>query len=228
MIVSTFSKYSLLILVFGCIYILLNKHSQKKGYSEKPQGRSLSMFFAAICIALPLGYHLQVLVSSILKMIHFINPKLLEHYYTFVHNSFSVRNGILSLITTMVLAPIGEELMFRGVLLKCSIDYLRINKVISICLTGILFGLMHGNTVQICYAIPLGILLGYIAVSFHSVLPGIVLHISVNTSAYLLPNIFFHIKKTTFFVMVVSSISVLILCYVLVSVAKRYTKYLDR
>lgn len=228
MIVTSFSKYSLVILIFGCIYILINKMTQKKTYSEKPQGRSLSMFFAAICAALPLGYYLQLLVSSILQIIKFTNPKLLESYFTYIRNSYSPSNGILALITTIILAPIGEELMFRGVFLKCCTNYLHLNKIFSVCLTGIVFGLLHGNAVQICYAIPLGILLGYLAVSFRSILPGIFLHVSVNTSAYLLPTFFFQIKKATIIMAVASAISVLILCYVLISIVSRYTKYLDK
>lgn len=228
MIISSFFKYSLYILIFGCIYILLNKKDQKKTYSEKPHGRSLSMFFAAILVTLPLGYLLQVLVSSILQLIKFADSQLLKSYYELVDSSFMVKGDYLLLLSITILAPIGEELLFRGVLLKGSTDFLHLNKTTSVCLTGILFGLYHGNVVQICYAIPMGILLGYLAVNFRSIIPGIVLHMSVNTSAYFLPTIFFHIKKTTMFLMVVSLIFILILCYVLFCFARRYTKYLDK
>lgn len=228
MIVSRFFRYSLYILIFGCIYILFYKSNQKKTYSEKPHGRSLSMFFAAILVTFPLGYLLQVLVSSILQLIKFADPQLLKSYYELVDSSFTVKGDYLLFLSITILAPIGEELLFRGVLLKGCTDYLHLNKTVSVCLTGILFGLYHGNVVQICYAIPMGILLGCIATSFHSVLPGIFLHISVNTSAYFLPTIFFHIKKTTMSLMVVSVIFIFILCYVLFRIARRYTKYLDK
>lgn len=226
---SGFFKYSLYILIFGYIYLwLIKKNNKSTTYSEKPHGRSLSIFVAVICITLLLGFSLQLMVSAILQIIDFANPKLLESYHDMVERSFAAKNGIIQLLTVMVLAPIGEELLFRGVLLKGSTDVLHCGKIFSVCLTGILFGLYHGQLIQICYAIPMGILLGFIAVSFQSIIPSITLHIAVNTSAYLVPSILFHTKETTILSIAVSSLFILFFCYVLFRLSKSYTKYLDK
>lgn len=229
MMYSGFFKYSLYILIFGYIYFwLIQKNTKSTKYSEKPHGRSLSIFVAVIFLTLLLGFALQLMVSAILQMIDFANPKLLESYHDMVARSFAAKNGIVQLITVMIFAPIGEELLFRGVLLKCSTDLLHRGKIFSVCLTGILFGLYHGEIVQICYAISMGILLGFIAVSFQSIIPSITLHIAVNTSAYLVPSILFHTKETTILTIAVSSLLVFFFCYVFFRLSKSYTKYLDK
>lgn len=59
----------------------------------------------------------------------------------------------------VVVAPIGEEFVFR----KLLIDRVgRYGSFISAVLSGVIFGLMHGNLYQFFYAALLGFLLGYV------------------------------------------------------------------
>jgi membrane protease YdiL (CAAX protease family) len=53
----------------------------------------------------------------------------------------------------VVLAPLGEELLFRGILLRALRDY---GDGICILVSGLLFGLLHANVYQIFYAFALG------------------------------------------------------------------------
>lgn len=81
---------------------------------------------------------------------------------------------LLAFILTVVLAPIGEEALLRGIILR------RIAKqnpfVVAIVAQAILFGIYHANIVQGLYAIPIGLVLGYIAYRFNSILPCILVH----------------------------------------------------
>jgi membrane protease YdiL (CAAX protease family) len=84
----------------------------------------------------------------------------------------------LLLITfyTVIVAPLMEELFFR----KLLIDRLRpLGQWVCILVSGVFFGLFHGNIEQFSYAALLGILLGYIyfntgnvwyCVAIHSIL----------------------------------------------------------
>jgi membrane protease YdiL (CAAX protease family) len=103
-----------------------------------------------------------------------------------VEQSFSVSNGMLTVLTISLISPIGEELAFRGVALKLSQEACH-NSAAPICITAILFGLYHGNPVQICYAIPAGIILALVAVKSSSIIPAIILHMATNVTSYLLP-----------------------------------------
>lgn len=60
-------------------------------------------------------------------------------------------------------APIAEELLFRGVLLR---PLEKMGKRFAVVVTAILFGLFHGNIVQAPFATIVGLVLGYVAVEY--------------------------------------------------------------
>ncbi|MFR5029526.1 MAG: lysostaphin resistance A-like protein [Coprococcus sp.] len=60
----------------------------------------------------------------------------------------------------------------------------RHSDAIAILLSALLFALYHGNLVQFCYALPMGILLALLATWTSSLLPSILLHITINVSSY--------------------------------------------
>lgn len=60
-------------------------------------------------------------------------------------------------------APIIEELMFRGVVMR---QLRPAGKNFSIVASAVLFGLFHGNLIQIPFAILVGLVLGYVATEY--------------------------------------------------------------
>ena len=64
-----------------------------------------------------------------------------------------------------IVAPIGEELLFRGYLLRALRPY---GKRFAILASALLFGLFHGNLLQAPYAFLVGLILGYVTVE-HSI-----------------------------------------------------------
>jgi hypothetical protein len=211
---SIFISYALYILVFGTAYYkLLNKAADKtyagtvkktvsrvcmqhrEKNSEKSCGASLSFLLVNI-ISVITGISLQITVSGILAYISYTYPHLLDSYNNMVEQSFSVSNGILTVLTISLISPIGEELAFRGVALKLSHEACH-NSIAPILITAVLFGLYHGNPVQICYAIPAGIILALVAVKSSSIIPAIILHIAVNVTSYLLPETISQIEFVT-------------------------------
>ena len=83
----------------------------------------------------------------------------------------------LLILYTCIIAPITEELLIRGVVLK---NACRVSQRFGILLTAFLFGVMHENVSQFLFAFPLGILLGAITVRHNSLYPAMLVHISVN------------------------------------------------
>lgn len=73
-------------------------------------------------------------------------------------------------------APIAEELLFRGVLLRGLLPY---GKKSAIIVTSLLFGLFHGNLMQAPYAFVVGLVFGYVAVEYN-ILWAMVLHMFNN------------------------------------------------
>ncbi len=66
-------------------------------------------------------------------------------------------------IYTVLIAPICEELVYRGFVMR----YLeRYGRVFAMVVASLLFGLMHGNIIQLPSALLCGILFGYVAMEY--------------------------------------------------------------
>ena len=110
-----------------------------------------------------------------------------------------------------ILAPIAEELIFRGAILRVLLDVFgRKGRWPAIALTALIFAVIHGNLAQGTHAFIIGIVLGWLYACTRSVLPGIVLHWVNNSTAYimfhLMPNMedgklidFFHGNEKTMY-----------------------------
>lgn len=83
----------------------------------------------------------------------------------------------INLLFVGILAPVFEELFYR----KAVIDRLRrYGDLPAILISGLIFGLVHGNFNQVFYATCVGILLGFIYVRTGSVLYTISIHAAFN------------------------------------------------
>lgn len=73
-------------------------------------------------------------------------------------------------------APISEELLFRGLVLRGMEPY---GKKFAIFASAVLFGLYHGNIIQIPFAFAVGLVLGYVTLE-HNIGWAILLHMFNN------------------------------------------------
>ena len=92
------------------------------------------------------------------------------------------RTAVLALYCCVV-APVTEELLMRGLVLK---NLCRVSQRLGIVLSALLFAVMHENVPQMLLALPLGVLLAYITIRHNSVTPAICVHICVNTVEFLM------------------------------------------
>lgn len=93
-----------------------------------------------------------------------------------IQNATATTNSLSLYLYACIVAPIFEELAFRGVLLSSLRHY---GKGFAIMASAFLFAIFHGNLVQSPYAFLCGLILGYAAVEF-SLLWSIVLHLFNN------------------------------------------------
>ncbi len=83
----------------------------------------------------------------------------------------------ITAIFTVIVAPIGEELVFRKLVIDRTHRY---GTVISVGLSALMFGLMHGNFYQFFYAFGIGLILGYIYYTTGKVYITMIIHAIVN------------------------------------------------
>ncbi|MBR6627763.1 MAG: HAD hydrolase-like protein [Lachnospiraceae bacterium] len=93
-------------------------------------------------------------------------------------------NVLLGILCFGLITPVAEELMFRGVIYNTIREVM--GRKISCLLTAVLFGLYHGNTTQALYAFAMGVFFVYAYEYFGSFKWPVILHMLVNTVAYLL------------------------------------------
>jgi len=85
---------------------------------------------------------------------------------------------LANFLLAVIIAPIGEELVFRGVLFKALKDKWGVTA--GVILSAIIFSLVHIDINQMLSTLPLGI---YMAISYHrscSIYPAIILHATWN------------------------------------------------
>jgi len=94
------------------------------------------------------------------------------------------KNKILGFLMVAVAAPILEEILFRGIILKSLLKKYHPWK--AILYSSIAFGIFHLNPWQFLYAMVLGVLLGYMYWKTHSLFYPIFIHFLLNGTAFLM------------------------------------------
>ena len=131
-----------------------------------------------IVIIVVVGIASNVGLSFLMGMVQPLFPKLFEQYAKLIELS-GVGVNPISIFTAIVLAPIGEETLFRGVILTKSrkiMPFLWAN-----IFQSVLFGVVHGNIVQGVYVFIFGLLLGYVQYRYQNIIYPILLHAVFNT-----------------------------------------------
>ena len=88
-----------------------------------------------------------------------------------------------------LLAPIAEEIVFRGAILKSLLDT-RMSAGAAITVSAVLFALIHFNPIQMPHAFMVGLLLGWMYQRTGSILPSVAFHWVNNSVAYVLYNVY--------------------------------------
>ena len=104
-----------------------------------------------------------------------------------------MKNTVLGYIAVAVLAPLAEELVFRGAILSALLRSRKLASfsqnhypIYAICISAVLFALIHGNPAQMPRAFLDGLLLGWIVYRSGSLILAIILHWINNSLAFVL------------------------------------------
>ena len=160
-------------------YFLLHgrkKTAEDKAYFKKEMisvKNFIGISLATICV-----YFLALLIANLVAT---VSPAAYEGYSNMMSLALG-GNTIVVMLTTVLLAPFGEECLFRGLIQKRLGKYYSVTAVIVI--QAVLFGVFHFNFIQGLYVIPIGILYGYVAYKSKSVLPCIYMHMLNNFMPY--------------------------------------------
>lgn len=174
-VVATFISLIFSVSAYWIIWGRKRTAQDKQYFREKGlRLRTFSMIVIGSCGL----YYLAILIVVVIAM---VNPELTENYNEMMEFTLG-GSEILVVIAAVILAPINEECIMRGLVLKNLQRHFSTPVVIVI--QAILFGILHANWVQGIYVLPVGAALGYVAVKCRSVLPSIFMHLFYNALSF--------------------------------------------
>lgn len=163
------------LLITGLWYYLYVVRRQKRAgipFAGKFTGKSFGF-------TVMLAFGAQLLVGLLLTIWQLAAPDMIEAYNQMMEEAGIAELSVLSVIATVILAPVGEEIIFRGL----TIEYLKKAGagfwVINV-IQALFFGIAHMNLVQGTYAFLLGLACGYVVLRYESLLAGIAVHFVFN------------------------------------------------
>ncbi len=137
-----------------------------------------SAFWCFKWIIITMGFaYIASIISNIFFMIieYMTETTLNEASFNF---GDSVIGTVVLIIAPVIFAPIFEELLFRGVVLKNSEP---MGQWFAIIISGIIFGLWHENYPQFLFAAVLGCFSAFMVIKTRSIIPSMIAHFSINT-----------------------------------------------
>lgn len=181
--INTDSPFLDLLPSFGALILVLKTAYDKYGINVMSNfsnsSRDLSLMIPMILTVLGLN----IFVGQILNYVDFYFP-MSEFWIEAFENAFGEEaNYIGALVTTIVVAPIAEEVLLRGIILKGLLS--RYSAPTSILISSLLFGAIHGNLYQFVLALIVGVFLGWMFVKTRSLLLCILAHAFFNSLGFI-------------------------------------------
>lgn len=164
--------FSQLILVLpSVVYMVVHKIPYKEAVRLK------KMKFADMAFSILLG----ILIQPVLTLINALSMLFATNTTSTFMLELSGQIPLLGAVLLMAVVPaVLEETVYRGVFYN---EYSRIHPWKAALLSGFLFGLMHGNINQFCYAAVMGILFALVIEATGSILSTMLIHFWINAGS---------------------------------------------
>ena len=187
--------------------------------SEHPLGGGARGAWKRIACVIVIGLALQVVVSYVTDAVLSLLPDAAADYSELVEETGMGDTSPLAVLTTVLGAPFCEELLVRGVIFEFSLRafnpqcrplWKRRRRAsaqdgaivpwaapstwgvaAAIMLQAAIFGFMHMNWVQGCYAGAAGLIFGWVLVTTGKLRYTILLHFAFNAGSYLMSLLWF-------------------------------------
>ena len=195
-------KYSMILTLISGILALVTFFVIMKARKKRPLADiGLTRINPWLALELfGLGAALNVFVTFAMAII----PFPVEWVNSYIESSsvLADANVVVSIIVTVISAPIVEEVTFRGFMygqLKGGMPMFA-----AMLISSWVFGMVHGDLIWFMYAFLLGIVLTYIAEKCGALTASIIVHMAFNLFGSL-SGLLGDMSETTFFILLISS-----------------------
>jgi len=163
--------FEAMLLIPLVLYVIGNRKSLKHAFRIRPlpPGSFRDILFTAVGM-----FFLVELVNIAMRGLFHVDPAGAEHLRVLYPLNF-----ILLFIVTVVVTPVVEEAVFRGYLLRVMFRN-KYSPFLAILLSSLLFTFSHLSYWNAPAVFLAGMVLGYIAYKFYSIIPCIIIHAVFN------------------------------------------------
>ena len=186
---------------------------------ERPLGGGANTAWKRIAYVVVIGLSMQVVISYLCDGVLSLLPEVAEDYSELVEETGLGDTNLLAVLTTVLGAPFCEELLVRGIIFEFSLRAFnpqcrplwkcrrRVSAqsgamvpwaapstwgiAAAIVLQAAIFGFMHMNWVQGCYAGAAGLIFGWVLVTTGKLRYTILLHFAFNAGSYFMTLLWF-------------------------------------
>lgn len=171
----------LIYLVPGTVFVLWYYFAfiEKRGIKATIASHTRRITPACFGWLILLGVAVQHVTSLIMVAINALMPSVMNEYTEMIDSSGISEYSLLWVVATLILPPIVEEVIFRGLILQY-LGKAGASFIVANLIQAVLFGIFHMNLVQGIYTALLGFLLGYLAYRYDSIFVPMILHAIFN------------------------------------------------
>lgn len=204
---------------------------------ERPLGGGANAAWKRIACVVVIGLSMQVVINYLCDGVLSLLPEVAADYSELVEETGLGDTNLLAVLTTVLGAPFCEELLVRGIVFEFSLRAFNPQCrplwkrrcrasaqdgamvpwaapstwgiATAIVLQAAIFGFMHMNWVQGCYAGAAGLIFGWVLVTTGKLRYTILLHFAFNAGSYLMGLLWF--VNTPFDVVITVTIAGIVL-----------------
>ena len=134
------------------------------------------LIVSAVCLVLNL--FISYLVAILQRYLATVGVTLPESDFTI--STPDTASIVMQFIYVIVLGPLAEELIYRGLVLTLLKPF---GKWLAVFFSALIFGMMHGNIPQMASSFASALVMGVVAIQCGSIIPTLVIHICNNILA---------------------------------------------
>ena len=134
------------------------------------------------------AFGLCLFANAFVLVGQYVAPSAIEAYMELMESA-GMGTDVFTILASVLLAPIGEEILCRGLTYHYAkkvvegMNNRRVSFWIANCLQALGFGIMHMNLIQGLYAFVLGLGIGWLRERYNSLYPAMLAHFVVNFSS---------------------------------------------
>ena len=161
------------VIALAAQYRVLKNDRLRLGVPERKWGAAGIVFACIMCVCAAFLWSSLIEVSGL--------QEIFTLYTSVAEASFEGQNIFLLILTTVIVGPVCEEVIFRVMVFRRARHYMSL--VPAMLISSVLFGVYHLNMIQLIYAFGLGMLFSWMYEKSGTILLPVLIHMGANLLA---------------------------------------------